>query len=194
MKLFQWLKAAPRTRLALERRRKDPFRAARFLPLLEELESRWVPSTLTVTNTSDSGAGSLRAAIMNSQAGDTIAFASNLSGGTINLASEIAIDHDLVIQGVSNLTVDGGGTARVFDISGGANVSVSNLTIADGMAGANAPNPGEGGGIFDDSGQLQLNNVPSRMTRRRAAPAPRARTAPMPRVAPFSSAAKTFGS
>ena len=36
---------------------------ATFRPRIEALEDRWLPSTLTVQNNLDSGAGSLRAAI-----------------------------------------------------------------------------------------------------------------------------------
>ena len=39
----------------------DPHHPAAFRPRLECLEDRWVPSTLTVLNNLDSGAGSLRA-------------------------------------------------------------------------------------------------------------------------------------
>ena len=46
----------------------------RFRPLLEALEDRCVPSTLTVTNTLDSGTGSLRAEIAADHKGDTHRF------------------------------------------------------------------------------------------------------------------------
>src|SRR5258706_12070244 len=48
-------------------------------PLLERLEDRCLFSTLTVTNTLDSGAGSLRAEIAAAQSGDTIVFSPTLS-------------------------------------------------------------------------------------------------------------------
>ena len=50
---------------------------------LEPLEGRDVPSTLTVTNANDGGAGSLRAAIAAARSGDTIRFAPALIGQTI---------------------------------------------------------------------------------------------------------------
>ena len=53
-------------------------------------------ATLTVLNTNDSGAGSLRAAIAAAASGDTINFAVT---GMITLASELAIDKNLTIQG-----------------------------------------------------------------------------------------------
>jgi hypothetical protein len=51
-------------------------------PRLEALEDRWLFSTLTVTNTLDSGAGSLRAQIDAAHSGDTIVFASTLSSSS----------------------------------------------------------------------------------------------------------------
>ena len=52
---------------------------------VEQLEGRWVPSTLTVTNNLDGGAGSLRADIAAAHSGDTVAFAAGLDGQTITL-------------------------------------------------------------------------------------------------------------
>src|SRR6188474_125310 len=49
-------------------------------------------STLTVTNTNDSDAGSLRQAIADAVSGDTITFSPSLSGQTITLASTLVID------------------------------------------------------------------------------------------------------
>src|SRR5262245_19040163 len=46
-----------------------------FLPRLEPLEDRSLPSTLTVVNNLDSGPGSLRAQIAAAGSGDTIVFA-----------------------------------------------------------------------------------------------------------------------
>ena len=57
-------------------------------------------TTLIVTTTADSGAGSLRAAIAASSDGDTIQFDSALNGQTINLTSaELAIDKSITISG-----------------------------------------------------------------------------------------------
>src|SRR6516162_8976066 len=85
-------------------------RPARFRPALEMLEERCVPSTLTVTNTLDSGAGSLRAAIDGAHNGETIVFAPSLDGRTITLTSgELLIRHDVTIAGpgAGELTVSG---------------------------------------------------------------------------------------
>ena len=56
-------------------------------------------STITVTNTNDSGAGSLRQAIANATSGDTIKFAPSLAGQTVTLASTINIQKGITIDG-----------------------------------------------------------------------------------------------
>src|SRR5262249_29161470 len=58
-------------------------RPLRFVPRLEVLEDRTVPSTLTVTNNLDTGVagdGSLRGEIAAAQSGDTLNFAPSLLG------------------------------------------------------------------------------------------------------------------
>src|SRR6516165_5728506 len=95
-------------------------RPARFRPALEMLEDRCVPSTLTVTNTLDSGAGSLRAEIRAAHDGYTIVFAPSLVGQTITLTSgELLIDHGVTMTGpgAGNLTVSGNNVSRVFEVN-----------------------------------------------------------------------------
>jgi hypothetical protein len=136
----------------------------RCRPQLEALEDRClpstlpVPSTLTVTNNADSGAGSLRAEIAAANPGDTINFASSLEGQTITLKSgELNVAKNLTIHGLGadKLTISGDGSSRVFDISNNANVTLTELTITDGqVVGDN------GGGILNESGAtLTLNQV-----------------------------------
>ena len=79
-------------------------------------------ATRVVVNNSNANAGSLRDAILNAQSGDTITFATNLSGQTILLqGGDIVIDKNLTIDG-SNLeqgvTISGKGDQRVFVLSG----------------------------------------------------------------------------
>ena len=97
----------------------------------------------TLTDLNDSGAGSLRAAIAAAAPGDTINFSVT---GTIMLASELAIDKNLTIQGpgANLLTISGNNAVRVFNIgslSPGINVTLTGLTIASGI----------GGGIYNNS-------------------------------------------
>src|SRR5260370_37495043 len=81
-------------------RRKTPAARSTFRPALEALEDRWVPSTLTVLNNLDSGAGSLRAEIAVAHNGDAIVFAPSLTGQTITLTSgELLLKHSLTIAG-----------------------------------------------------------------------------------------------
>ena len=124
-------------------------RHKRFRPALEALEDRALPSTLTVVNLDDAGAGSLRYELSQAQSGDTIVFDNRLSGGTITLTSgELQVDKSLDIEGLGQdaLTVDGGGTGRVFEITTpGANVTIAGMTITDGVA-------PQGGGVLNDSG------------------------------------------
>ena len=56
-------------------------------------------ATITVANTNDSGAGSLRQAISSAAAGDTISFAASVTGTITLNTGELAISHDLTIQG-----------------------------------------------------------------------------------------------
>jgi hypothetical protein len=138
MSLFSWLQNRTSTRAPRGRARRRPA-AARFRPRLEALEERWLPSpvTLTVTSLADSGAGSLRAAIQQADAGrSSDKFTINFSvTGTIDVASSLPdLNNNIAIQGpgASSLTLDedpsfGGGNIITVDF--GKTASVSGLTI-----------------------------------------------------------------
>ena len=86
--LFGWLPSRQRRLLPSRRHeRRRRFSAERSVPSLEVLEGRTLPSVLTVLNNADSGAGSLRAAMVAAQSGDTIVFDPSLSYETITLSS-----------------------------------------------------------------------------------------------------------
>jgi predicted outer membrane repeat protein len=95
--------------------------------------------TFTVTNTSDSGAGSLREAIAeaNANAGaDEIQFADSVSG-TITLGSQlpsVTDDAGLVIDGGGDVKVSGNHAVAVLEVGVGARLTLQNLTVADGSA------------------------------------------------------------
>ena len=117
-------------------------------------------ATITVMNTNDSGAGSLRQALANANDGDTIDFDSSLNGQTITLtSSELLINKSITISGpgANILAVDGNHARRVFHITSGNTVTISGLSITNGNAGS------FGGGIFNDatsggSATLTLSN------------------------------------
>ena len=114
-------------------------------------------ATITVINTSDSGAGSLRQAISDSSSGDTINFNSSLNGQTITLTSgELLINKNLTITGpgANLLAINGNAAGRVFEITSGIDVTISGLTITNGNSGGDY-----GGGIYnlgDSSGSATL--------------------------------------
>src|SRR5438270_7610842 len=140
------------------RLRRRPFR-----PRLELLEGRDVPSTLTVLNNHDSGAGSLRAAIAGAHSGDTIVFDPGLNGQTIALTSdELAIKKSLDIEGpgADKLAVSGSDAFRVFDIvNQGLTVIIAGLTITHGRGGGGGFGSGGGGGaILNASSTLNVVN------------------------------------
>ncbi|MGA2176163.1 MAG: choice-of-anchor Q domain-containing protein [Verrucomicrobiota bacterium] len=123
-------------------------------------------NTFVVTTGADGGTGSLRSAIANASDGDAITFA--ISGTITNLAGELLIGNslDIIGPGPNSLAVSGNYLSRVFNISGGAVVSISGLTIfnghaADGAESTNSATPGgpgnDGGGIYN-SGTLTLSN------------------------------------
>jgi hypothetical protein len=113
-----------------------------------------LPSVLTVTTLFDNGStGSLRYKVAHASNGDTIQFAGGLHG-TITLNSEVPISASVTIDGpgANQLSISGNDASRIFDISGSANVSISGLTLTDGLATA-------GGGILlDGSAALSISN------------------------------------
>jgi hypothetical protein len=121
------------------------------------------PVALIVSNTADSGIGSLRQAILNANTdgGDIITFARNVTG-TITLTSgQLLITDSLTLigPGANVLAVSGNHVSRVFEISY-TTVSISGLTINNGSV-TNTSTPNDlagGGGIFNDHSTLTLNN------------------------------------
>jgi hypothetical protein len=113
-------------------------------------------SPQVVTSTLDDGsAGTLRYAVLNLCPGGTVSF--NLPAGpqTITLASSLTINKDATITGPTSqsVTINGNGN-RVLTITSG-NVSISNLTVSGGNAGA-----GDGGGLLNSSsGTITLTGM-----------------------------------
>jgi hypothetical protein len=107
--------------------------------------------TITVTNTNDSGPGSLRQALADANDGDTINFTVT---GTIALTSgELVVDKSVTISGPGPtllavwgyVTLNAG--FRVFHVTPNHTMTIGGLTISEGS-----------GGIYNDQGTLTVNN------------------------------------
>jgi Ca2+-binding RTX toxin-like protein len=117
-------------------------------------------NNFVVTNTNDSGEGSLRQAILNANASagaDTITFAGSVftdaTPDVITLTTgQLTLSDDTTIlgTGANNLTISGNNASRVFEINSGVTTALNDLTIANGNGGA------YGGGI-NNLGVLTLN-------------------------------------
>jgi hypothetical protein len=120
--------------------------------VVEALEARWVPST--VTNLMDSGPGSLRDAIAGTPAGGSVDFQPDLSGTIVLTSGELSIGKDLTIAGpgADVITVSGNNASRVFHITASSTVAISELTIANGRVSGS----GAFGGGIDIEGMLTL--------------------------------------
>jgi hypothetical protein len=92
-------------------------------------------ATITVSNTSDSGPGSLRHALATANDGDTINFGVT---GTITLTSGgLPINKNITISGpgADQLSIDGNQTILVFGIFYGNAATISGLTVRNAQSG-----------------------------------------------------------
>jgi hypothetical protein len=142
--------------------------------------------TYTVTNLTDSGAGSLRQAVLDANANtdpdNTIVFQSGLSGqlftqGRLRITTGTV---DIVGPGAEVLTIIGNGVQRIFEISSGATATLSGLTLTNGgggilnngtltvthstLSGNTAASNGSGGAIYNAGSGAMLTVVDSLLT------------------------------
>ena len=111
-----------------------------------------VAQTFTVTNTTDTGADTLRDVLENQiAAGDTVVLT---AGATYTLDNcdlgDIDVDADVTIEG-HGATVEQTCTDRIFDTSDA--LTISNATLTGGVSGS------DGGAITSGSGALTLTGV-----------------------------------
>ena len=90
---------------------------------------------ITVSNTNDSGPGSLRQALVDTTDGDRID-ATGVSGVITLTGGELLVDKSVTINGAGAdvLAVDGNATSSVVQISPGETVTISRLAIRNGHA------------------------------------------------------------
>jgi hypothetical protein len=113
--------------------------------------------TTVVTNTNDSGGGSLRQALADAHDGDTINFAHSLIGRNIGLTTgELVIDKSVTINGPGTNLLGVYRSAqtgfRIFHVMPGVSARIAGLTISNGGLDEEG-----GGGIFNDHAVLTIN-------------------------------------
>ena len=111
---------------------------------------------LTVTTTSDTGPGSLRERIEATGIGDTIVFASSVTGMITLTNGDLILRRTTFIDGPGPnvLTISGFGSNGVFQIANFGDYRISGLTVANGASWA-----GNGGGIYNDGSLTVLNST-----------------------------------
>lgn len=133
---------------------KLPVNSATATAMLDQVRLL-APAEVTVTNTADSGPGSLRQAL-NAVANDgLILFDTGLANSTITLTSgPLVVNKAVTIDGSAapGLTVSGGGADRVLIVEAAGRVTASYLTLADGFGWQLA------GGVLNN-GILTLDHV-----------------------------------
>lgn len=111
---------------------------------------------ITVTNTDDNGAGSLRQAIFdaNTTPGTVIQFDPAIAGQTIVLSGVLKGASEFTIEGPvpKGITISGNLTTQVFEVFNNADLVLRNLSIVNGR-------DGEGAGIQIDKGKVTLDHV-----------------------------------
>lgn len=145
MRFMSWMRnlnsSSSRTKTGARRR-------PSIRPRLEVLEDRCTPSTFTVSNFKDAGAGSLRQAVINAnnRAGpDTVVFKPGLEGtikltsGQINITGALFLDG----PGANKITIDGNQNGRIFQVFAPSSVKVT----LDGLTLFNAKTIAEGSAI-----------------------------------------------
>jgi len=110
-------------------------------------------TTISVTNTDDSGPGSLRQALAIANNGDTID-ATGVSGVITLTSGELLVEKSVTIKGASAdvLAVDGNATSSVFQITFVGTVTISALTIRNAQG-------TEGGGMFNEATLTIVNST-----------------------------------
>lgn len=116
------------------------------------LPSRAASTTLTVTDSADSGPNTLRGRLAVAADGDTITF--NLPANTsVVLISPLTVPVTVTLDasGSTNLVISGNTITRVFEIGPAARTTMIGFTVANGRVGA-----GLSGGAIDSTSEVEL--------------------------------------
>src|SRR5271170_3137547 len=92
-------------------------------------------SAQVVTNSADSGPGTLRSAIANAANGAVITFDPSLSGATLTLSNTLTINTNLTIDASAlpgGLQINGNGSVQIFNVASNTLVFLNSLTITGG--------------------------------------------------------------
>ena len=95
-------------------------------------------TTFTVTNSNDSGAGSLRDAVASASAGDIIVFGGATNGVPIMLTSgeiDITVPLSIIGNDTTNTVISGMGSSRIFDLLGTGTTVLRRVKLMMGNAG-----------------------------------------------------------
>ena len=90
--------------------------------------------------------------------GGLVTFNCGASPVTITLGSQLVIAANTTVDGGSNITLSGGNVARVFSVTTGTNLTLQNLTVANGKASPDANGDAYGGGLYSTGG-VTLSNT-----------------------------------
>jgi hypothetical protein len=122
-----------------------------------------------VSNSNDTGAGSLRQAMTAVDPGGEIVFDSPTDDP--GLLDQIMIDKDMTITGLGagTTTISGASNHRVFELAAGVSVMIRDLEITGGNApdGVDGPTPGADGTAGESGGAILNTHTNSSLTLRR---------------------------
>ena len=131
----QWWGESARDRRCRARRKPA---LQRHISRLDVLEDRTLLSTLLVKSAADDGsAGTLRLCWPRPRTATRSSSPSALDGQTITLTQgQLVVNQSVTIDGpgASELAISGNAASRLFEIDSGAKVTISGLTLTDGVA------------------------------------------------------------